>query len=209
MIVRQFSVSYTEPHTFRQTERHSPPGNPMLDRKPEPGVGDARTPNDVGSPSGGRTIRVSTDWAPFARYGLVIKHPGTSASRYDFSRVFETAIADVAPRLHVNRVEPSSSPLQIRSLERHPESWQTFLPLDVSRYLVCVAGSLPDGRPDLNELQAWVVDGDTGVAFAPGVWHAGATVLDGLGHFAVIWPRRDRDSDTEIYRLPEVVSIGE
>ena len=45
------------------------------------------------------------------------------------------------------------------------------------------------------------MDGNAGVAFAPGIWHARATVLDGLGHFAVIWPRRDRDTDTELHLL--------
>src|SRR5215213_5513277 len=161
----------------------------MRDRKSEIRAG-AAGPHGDNARTLGRIIRVSTDPVAFAPYGLVIKHPGTNAARSDFSCVFETGAEGLAPRLHVNRVEPSSPPFAIVALERHPESWQTFLPLAISRYLVCVAGSLSDGRPNLDELHAWIMDGDTGVAFAPGVWHAPATVLDGPGHFAVIWPRR-------------------
>jgi ureidoglycolate lyase len=179
----------------------------MLDRKTESREDGLRPASHVDAPACVRTIRVSPDWAEFARYGLVIRHSGSSAARSDFSRVFETVDSSIAPRLHVNRVEPSSPPFLISTLERHPESWQTFLPLHVSRYLVCVAGSRPDGRPDRDDLRAWILDGNAGVAFAPGVWHAGATVLDGLGHFAVIWPRRDRDTDTERHLLSEPILI--
>ena len=142
----------------------------------------------------------------FDRFGVLVRHDGATGARTDFSHVFETHAA-LPPRLHVNHVEPSTLPLGVERLERHPASWQAFLPLDVSRYVVCVAGSRADGSPDPSDVQAWIFDGHTGVALAPGVWHVGATVLDRTGHFAVIWPRLDRDTDTEWAALPAALTL--
>jgi ureidoglycolate lyase len=152
-------------------------------------------------------ITLSQIHGGFERFGLLIRHVGAAGDRVDFSQVFETMDAGAVPRLHVNRIEPSVLPLTLTSLERHPAAWQTFLPLDVRRYLACVAVPLADGRPDLATLQAWILDGRTGVAFAPGIWHAGATVFDAPGRFAVIWPRREAAGDTEIFALPQPVRV--
>ena len=54
-----------------------------------------------------------------------------------------------------------------------------------------------------------ILDGRTGVAFAPGVWHASATVFDGIGQFAVIWPRRDSEDDTQFHALSHPMLIEE
>jgi ureidoglycolate lyase len=155
--------------------------------------------------------RIPLSWTRdgFEPFGLILRHDGAAGDRADFSRVFETTRTGLSPRLHLNRVEPSTLPLTVSGLERHPAAWQTFVPLDVSRYLVCVATALPDGRPDPTTLRAWILDGHTGVAFAPGIWHAGATVFDAPARFAVIWPRQDAASDTEIFRLPHPMRIEE
>jgi ureidoglycolate lyase len=176
---------------------------PMLEH---PAVRDGTS--TVGPVVGGllRCRTASLGPAEFAPFGVVLRHDGPPGTRTDFSHVFETRAA-LPPRLHVNQVEPSALPLGIQRLERHPTSWQAFLPLDVSRYLVCVAGSQADGSPDLDHLHAWILDGHTGIAFAPGVWHVGATVLDRTGHFAVIWPRLDRDTDTEWATLPSPLTL--
>ncbi|WP_210483813.1 ureidoglycolate lyase [Microvirga antarctica] len=145
----------------------------------------------------------SDDWDAFNPFGLIIRHRDSARTRSDYSGVFESLDIHNAPRLHVNHVDATRLPVTVSQLERHPSSWQTFLPLDVSRYVVCVAGARPDGSPDTANLHVWILDGTVGVSFAPGIWHAGAAVLDTPGHFAVIWPRADRDSDTEFLQLPE------
>ena len=82
------------------------------------------------------------------------------------------------------------------------------MPLDVSPYLAVVAGRGADGRPDPADLHAFLIPGTVGVAYAPGVWHAGAIVLDRPGHFAVHWPRADRPEDTEIAVLAKPPTIA-
>src|SRR5690349_11328194 len=154
-----------------------------------------------------RRIEASLDCEDFHTFGLILEHNGHPGRRTDFTQIFEVRGADNRPRLHVNRIDPSTLPLMVASLERHPDAWQSFIPLDVSRYIVCVANSLPDGLPDPDSIRAWIRDGRSGVAFAPGVWHASAAVLDRSGQFAVIWPRRDRHDDTEVHTLPLPVLI--
>jgi ureidoglycolate lyase len=143
----------------------------------------------------------------FAPFGLMLRGPDLAGQRADYSTVFLSADPDSRPRLHINCVEASTLPLSISSVERHPRSWQTFIPLDVSRFVVCVMGSNPAGEPDLGAVHFWILDGNVGVSFAPGVWHAGATVLDRKGNFAVVWPRADTDRDTEFFTFQVPVKL--
>jgi ureidoglycolate lyase len=70
-----------------------------------------------------------------------------------------------------------------------------FLPLVASRYLVVVMPPLADGRPDASAGRAFVVPSTLGVAYRPGVWHAGITALDGDASFAVLMWRGAADDD--------------
>lgn len=84
----------------------------------------------------------------------------------------------------------------VKLLERHPFTSQTFVPLAASaRYLVIVAPTLPasgsdpalptprapdhpgGGMPDLSKLEAFVANGDQGVTYAAGTWHAPMAVI--------------------------------
>lgn len=80
--------------------------------------------------------------------------------------------------------------VQIKVLERHPFTSQTFIPLTADsskRYLVVVAPSLGPtplddslpapadagrGLPDVRRLLAFVATGDQAVTYAAGTWHA-------------------------------------
>ena len=66
-------------------------------------------------------------------------------------------------------------------LERHRFSPQTFIPLEVSRYLVTVAPSDASGRPILSEVRAFIVGSGRGIVYRRGTWHSGMTVLDRPG----------------------------
>ncbi len=102
---------------------------------------------------------------------------------------------------------PTALPYAINQLERHPRTAQIFIPLDVSRYVVVVAPPGAGGRPDLSMAMAMIVQGDRGIVFAKGVWHAGATVLDGMGSFAVLHYRDGTPADDELHDLSEPLEI--
>lgn len=129
----------------------------------------------------------------FAPFGSFIDRPAQAGQRQLYSHWLGGA--ELAPVFHVNHVLPARLPLTLTQLERHPHAAQCFVPLDVSRYLVSVAPSLPDGRADLSGLRSFVLPGTIGVIYAPGVWHAGASVLDRPGAFAVLMWRGANDDD--------------
>jgi ureidoglycolate lyase len=93
-------------------------------------------------------------------------------------------------------------------MERHPDSSQTFLPVDVARYLVIVAPNGSIDRPDMTQARAFLARGDQGVTYRPGAWHHGMTVFDRAGRFVVLmWVAGDgRDEEFHHTERPIAVS---
>lgn len=74
----------------------------------------------------------------------------------------------------------SIRPFRVRYLERHVEITQTFIPLGGDPYIfVCAKpdATLQGGFPRLQEIQAFMVDGATGVNIHRGTWHEPAFPL--------------------------------
>ena len=118
-----------------------------------------------------RTVTAgSPDATAFRRFGRLLEAPAEAGVRADYSEclAFEAGHG-LVPRLHVNRTKAVALPHPLPAFERHPHNWQTFLPLDVSRFVVVVAGTAADGTPDLDDVHAFVLPGTAGVSFAPGV----------------------------------------
>jgi ureidoglycolate lyase len=132
--------------------------------------------------------------AAFAPFGRVVSaglQPGSSANqgtavRFDFCAELISTRPHSRPNLAVFRSVPKSLPHEVALLERHPCSTQVFIPMVVSRYLVCVAPTLPDGGPDLGGLKAFLCAPGQGVAYAPGTWHHPMVALDAPGEFAML-----------------------
>lgn len=98
-------------------------------------------------------------------------------------------------QLHVNRVAPSTLPITVQRVERHPHAAQVFLPLDTGTYLVVVMPALADGGPDPSGACAWIMPPTLGIAYRPGVWHAGIVALDREASFSVLMWRGAEDDD--------------
>ena len=135
-------------------------------------------------------IPCESDFAPF---GAFIDRPAEPGQRQFYSSWLGGAGLEAV--FHVNNVLPATPPVTLAKLERHPHAAQCFVPLDVSRYLVTVAPSLPDGSADIAGLRTFLLPGSIGVVYARGVWHAGASVLDRAGAFAVLMWRGANDDD--------------
>src|SRR5258708_12066127 len=85
----------------------------------------------------------------FARFGDVVEAPAHSGRAY-----FSTSLGNLrhaaSPKLWMLTKQPSPFlPLRIETLERHSFSSQTFVPIDIGRWLVVVAPSGAPGDPDL------------------------------------------------------------
>ncbi|KAL8847900.1 MAG: hypothetical protein Q9221_007076 [Calogaya cf. arnoldii] len=93
------------------------------------------------------------------------------------------------PRPHSST--KNDSPVDVRILERHPYTTQTFIPLGVGRevqgtYLVVVAPTLPPtgqspfttmGPPDLNKVKTFWAHGRQAVTYGMGTWHMPMAVV--------------------------------
>ncbi|MGM4887423.1 ureidoglycolate lyase [Tardiphaga sp. 20_F10_N6_6] len=133
--------------------------------------------------------------AAFAAFGDVAERPidarrrylPTSDGRAEDAAIFSFWISSAA-RL-------GSLPLPITTLERHPFSAQTFVPLGSSQYLAIVCHADPDGLPDVATLRCFIAGAHQSVTFARNVWHHPMTVLGAAMEFAVAMGMTGRQDD--------------
>ena len=155
----------------------------------------------------GRVAIQAMDAALFAPFGTVVRAPDAPGGRAQYGH-------HIAPRpglalqFHMNAVAPSPLPLRLSQVERHPHAAQVFLPVDVGRYLVTVMAAQSGGSPDPAQTLCFLMPGTLGVIYHPGVWHAGATVLDKTGHFAVLMQRGAADDDVLADIAPLTLTEG-
>lgn len=120
----------------------------------------------------------------FKPFGSVTDMQG-GARRIPVPNAFERTAEAVEPRLWVATIASRPPlPLTLHSLERHPYSAQTFLPLNAP-YIVVVCHSDADGQPDTATLQAFRATAWQGVTYARNVWHHGLTALEAPARFVV------------------------
>ena len=121
----------------------------------------------------------------FAPFGDVIDVP-TEAGRTYYEDALGNLRAHARPSVSVS-LKPDSPerPFKAELLERHEFSSQTFMPLDVARYLVVVAPHAAAGGPDVANVRAFIATGKQGVSYRANTWHHGLTTLDRPGRFAI------------------------
>ena len=121
----------------------------------------------------------------FAPFGDVIDMPTGPGRTY-----YDDALGNLRPAALPSfsvawRDSTPDRPLMSDVLERHEFSSQTFVPVDVGRWLIVVAPHAKAGGPDLAGLKAFIADGRHGVTYRANTWHHGLTTLDRPGSFAV------------------------
>lgn len=137
----------------------------------------------------------------FAPYGDVLAPPSDFGRAY-FDEGLRNARAAARPSLSVSHARPLAGlPLEAKVMERHEFSSQSFLPLDVSRWLVIVAPSAADGGPDPSRAVAFVAGPGHGVTYHAGTWHHPVTPLDRPARFAVFMWRDGTSADEEFRAL--------
>jgi ureidoglycolate lyase len=146
------------------------------------------------------------DTAAFAPFGALIQPPQAPGDRRMFSD-WLTPVAGLDLQFHINHVAPSTLPLRLDQVERHPHSAQAFVPMDVSRYLVTVMPTRSDGLPDPAGALCFLMPGTLGVVYRRDAWHAGITVLDRPGAFAVLMWRGAADDDVMAPVAPRQIAL--
>ena len=136
----------------------------------------------------------------FAPYGDVIDIP-TEAGRQYYEDALGNLRAEARPSLSLSlKADTPDRPLRAELLERHEFSSQTFVPIDVARWLIVVAPhAAPQGGkagPDMAAARAFIATGQQGVTYKPNTWHHGLTTLDEPGRFAVfMWRAGTKDEE--------------
>ena len=143
----------------------------------------------------------------FAPFGGVIDMPTAAGRNY-----YEDALGNLRPHarasLSVALREPTPDrPLTSEMLERHEFSSQSFVPVDVGRWLIVVAPHAKAGGPDLAGLKAFIADGRHGVTYKPNTWHHGLTTLDQPGSFAVFMWKAGKDDEEFVPVAPFTIRI--
>jgi len=134
--------------------------------------------------------------AAFAPFGDVIDVQDDVGRQY-YDQALGNLRKEAKPSLSmVLKVELAERPLRAEMLERHEFSSQSFVPVDVDRWLIVVAPHASHGGPDLAGLRAFIATGRQGVTYRPNTWHHGLTVLDRPGRFAVfMWRAGSKDEE--------------
>jgi ureidoglycolate lyase len=133
----------------------------------------------------------------FAPFGDVIDAPSEAGRKY-CDDALGNLRPNARPSLSVSlKPETRDRPLRAELLERHEFSSQTFVPLDVGRWLIVVTPHATAGGPDLASVRAFIANGRQGVTYRPNTWHHGLTVLDRPGRFAVFMWRDGSKGDEE------------
>ena len=153
----------------------------------------------------------------FARFGEMIDDPAGvgelvnlgTAQRFDHAARLASDRPHARPNLAFFRCAPVALPFRITMLERHPHSTQAFLPLAVSRWLVCVAPDGPGGVPEPGSLRAFIAGPGMGINFRRGLWHHPILVLDQPARFAMLAWEDGSPGDAEEWILPQALEIHE
>jgi len=146
------------------------------------------------------------DPVAFAPFGDLIASP-RSLPNIDFSGTLDNQRDAARTTLYTTVVEPVALPVRLEKMERHRFSSQTFLPLEASRYLVCVAPHGKDGQPDPAALRAFIVPAGVGITYRANVWHHPMMALDRRASFAVVMWRDGSTGDEEFVDLAEPLRV--
>ena len=96
-------------------------------------------------------------------------------------------------------------PLHISMLEKHPYFSQTFIPRHSSPFIVVVAP--PSKSPVIENLRAFITNGQQGVNYFRGVWHFPLISTNDSSEFIVIDRKHNEDLDT--IEQCEVISVDD
>lgn len=132
----------------------------------------------------------------FAPFGDIIDMP-SAAGRFYYDDALGNLRSRATASLSVALKEPTPDrPLTSEIMERHEFSSQSFIPVDVGRWLIVVAPHATEGGPDMASACAFVADGSQGVTYRANTWHHGLTTLDKPGSFAVfMWKAGTEDEE--------------
>ena len=147
----------------------------------------------------------------FAPYGDVIEasleNPDAmNEARFQrFNNLCDIDMSDGDVALSVARCRtPTTLPLRIDMVERHPLGSQAFVPLKPCRMVIVVAP--PGEAVEAAELRAFVTNGKQGINYHKGTWHM-PLIAFAAGQEFLIVDRGGSEPNCETHMIDEVVML--
>ena len=116
------------------------------------------------------------------------------ASKFPDIVKLDTKEAEGETSVHIFVAKKRQFPLQITMLENHPFFSQTFIPKNNTPFIVVVAP--PSQEPVIENIKAFITDGDQGISYSRGVWHFPLISLKDNAQFVVIDRKHNVDKDS-------------
>ena len=116
------------------------------------------------------------------------------ASKFSDIVKLDTKEAEGETSVHIFVAKKRQFPLQITMLENHPFFSQTFIPKNNTPFIVVVAP--PSEEPVIENIKAFITDGDQGISYSRGVWHFPLISLKDNAQFVVIDRKHNVDKDS-------------
>lgn len=146
--------------------------------------------------------------AEFALFGEVLAMPETPGRVY-FQDALGNRRPHAAPSISTILKEPSPGlPFEVSLLERHEFSSQSFMPAQVKTWMIVVAPDRQDGKPDLEQVQAFIADGTHGITYKPNTWHHELTVFEEPAKFNIFMWRDETEKDEEFCSVPPFLVVS-
>ena len=113
----------------------------------------------------------------FSKYGDVITTKDIKpleindgyAKRFDGIANLDTSIDGGETTICIFSALKRSFPMKIDMMEKHPLGSQAFIPMQETTFLVLVAPK--GGKPNIDEIESFIVPPHIGVNYNPGIWH--------------------------------------
>ena len=146
------------------------------------------------------------DAEAFAPFGDVVVQPKGGA-RTDWTSALTNPRPNASISFATANVAMTRFPAPLKMMERHPYSFQTFIPLDVSGYLVCVAPGGADDLPAMDKLRAFIVPAGIAITYHANAWHHPMMALDRPAQFAILMWMSGGNDDDEFVDLSQPVTV--
>ncbi|GGF73533.1 ureidoglycolate lyase [Azorhizobium oxalatiphilum] len=141
----------------------------------------------------------------FAPFGGVIEAPAEPGQRDYFDGQLLNLRPHAAPSISIALPPLTRLPLEVRLMERHVFSSQSFIAMAPADWLVIVAPD-KDGAADMDGLRAFLPSPHQGITLAAGAWHYPLTCMTpGVGFALIMW--RDGGPDDEDIRDTELRTV--
>jgi ureidoglycolate lyase len=124
----------------------------------------------------GDVIDIDSEAGEVSKDNLIMINGGNT-ERYDTLAKVQLSSPEDTAVINIFRAQPRQMPMNIEMMERHPRGSQSFHPVSGENYLVLVADSVEDLKPE--NLHLFLAKSTQGINYHMNTWHHPVLSLGG------------------------------